>query len=69
MNGGKGVALMSFPFFRQGNRIGDNGVGENNLGRRINQVSQNNLIRRSFWGGQSNSIRRTAWVYQNNRVH
>ena len=47
MNGGRGVALMPFPFFRQGDRVGDNGVGENNQGRRINQVSRSNLIRRT----------------------
>lgn len=40
---------MPFPFFRQGDRVGDNGVGENNQGRRINRVSRNNLIRRTVW--------------------
>ena len=35
MNGGRGVALMPFPFFRQGYRIGENGVGENNQGREL----------------------------------
>ena len=47
MNGGRGVALMPFPFFRQGDRVWDNGVGENNQGRRINQVGQSNSIRRT----------------------
>ena len=40
---------MPFPFFRQGDRVWDNGVGENNQGRRINRISQNNLIRRTVW--------------------
>ena len=35
VNGGRGVALMPFPFFRQGNRIGENGVDENNQGREL----------------------------------